>query len=552
MREEIQIDYTAGLHISEESIPEEAKQWTESKEEWPSQSLKNAVLMEGALLVPKTFQDNTKAEKAKRWRINFDLNKIIDDPNYSLNVDRRRVLIILKDIKKHILQFLIVKSYFLKLCIAWAMYENQSQRRTMKTEDLLVVSLRYLSNSLKSMKLPDFFNPKFNHLHRKRDRRYEAGQVAEKIDKYLENGSLKKIILELEVAQQEFKRKFEKSILNSKVEMWANFNSFTREQCMETIPKYLPQLGEDLIGRVHDWIRGFVTDSVTFDEIRKSEKRKVWMEKRKKAWQPILKERYLKLVQNGQIGNLSQVEEESLLPSNRDRLSKSIFRNYRDNVEPQAYKEMKFKIWDEMEQILNLKFKCHVFGFGSTFNGCGLKGCDLDLQVFPIEEVGVTNVSILNRVATELTNKDFIRNDAKVIKSARVPIIKGTHKPSGIALDIGVGMGFSSSNVRDAHLLYYCSRQDPRVAPLMFAIKKWAKCHDINDASRHTLSSHAIALMVVHYLTVRNRNKTKFENKLTSSHRTFSGRRVPRGSPKLLSDFPKIFQSQLKHGISEF
>ena len=288
MRGEIQIDYTAGFHISKEAIPEEAKQWTESKEEWPSQSLKDAVLMEGALLVPKTFQDNTKAEKAKRWRINFDLNKIIDDPNYSLNVDRRRVLIILKDIKKHILQFLIVKSYFLKLCIAWAMYENQSQRRTMKTEDLLIMSLKFLSKSLKSMKLPDFFNPKFNHLHRKRDRIYEAGQVAEKIDKYLEYGTAEKIILELEVAQQEFKQKFQKSILDSKVELWANFNSVPREICQGTIPKYLPQMDEDLIGRVHDWISGFVTDSVTFDEIRKSEKRKVWMEKRKKAWQPIL------------------------------------------------------------------------------------------------------------------------------------------------------------------------------------------------------------------------------------------------------------------------
>ena len=126
----------------------------------------------------------------------------------------------------------------------------------------------------------------------------------------------------------------------------------------------------------------------------------------------------------------------------------------------------------------------------------------LDLQVFPIDENGITNVSILNRVAAELINNSFIRNDAKIIKNARVPIIKGIHQPSGIALDISIAMGFSSSNVRDAHLLYYCSRQDPRVAPLMFAIKKWAQCQNINDASNHTLSSHAIALILVHYLTV--------------------------------------------------
>ena len=502
MRAEIQIDYTAGFHISEQSIPDEAKQWTKSKEEWSSLSLKNAVLMEGALLVPKTFQDNTKTEKAKRWRINFDLNKIIDDPNYSMNVDRRRVLIILKDIKKHILQFLIVKSYFLKLCIAWAMFENQSQRHTMKTEDLLVMSLQFLSKSLKSMNLPDFFNPKFNHLHRKRDRGYEARKVAEKIDKYLETGYLENIISELENAQQEHKQKFAKSILDFKVELWTDFNSVSREVCQETIPKYLPQLGEDLIGRVHDWIGGFVGETISVGEIIESSKKKMKLEKRKKAWQPILKKRYRELVHNGHIGNVSQLEEESLLPSNQDRLSKSIFQNYRNTVEPQAYKEIKFKIWDEMEQMLNKKFKCHVFGYGSTFNGFGLKGCDLDLQVFPMAEDGYTSRSILNMIAAELTNNAFIRSDPKIIRSARVPIIKGIHKPSGIPLDISIAQGFSSSNVRDAHLLYYCSRQDPRVAPLMFAIKKWAQCHNINDASKHTLSSHAIALMLVHYLTV--------------------------------------------------
>ena len=505
MRGEIQIDYTAGFHISKESIPNEAKQWTESKEEWPSQSLKTAVLTEGAMLVPKTFQDNTKAEKAKRWRMNFDLNKIIDDPNYSMNVDRRRVLIILKDIKKHILQFLIVKSYFLKLCIAWAMFENQGQRRTMKTKDLLVMSLKFLSKSLKSMKLPDFFNPKFNHLHRKRDRRYEAGQVAEKIDKYLDTDSLEKIILELEGAQQSYKQNIAKSILDNKVELWSNFKSVSREMCVVTISKYLPQLDEDLIGRVHDWIGGFVGDSITYGEMIESARKKAKMEKRRRAWQPILKERYRSLVQNGRIGNVNQVEGESLLPSNQDRLSKSIFQNYRSNVEPQEIKQLKFKIWDEMEKILNKKYKCHVFGFGSTFNGFGLNGCDLDLQVFSIDEDGITNISILNRIAAELINNAFIRKDAKIIKNARVPIIKGIHQSSGIALDISIAMGFSSSNVRDAHLLYYCSRQDPRVAPLMFAIKKWAQCHNINDASKHTLSSHAIALMLVHYLTVKSK-----------------------------------------------
>ena len=45
----LQVDYTAGFHISEEAIPEEAKVWIKSDQPWPSMKLKGEVLQEGAL-----------------------------------------------------------------------------------------------------------------------------------------------------------------------------------------------------------------------------------------------------------------------------------------------------------------------------------------------------------------------------------------------------------------------------------------------------------------------------------------------------------------------
>lgn len=39
-----------------------------------------------------------------------------------------------------------------------------------------------------------------------------------------------------------------------------------------------------------------------------------------------------------------------------------------------------------------------------------------------------------------------------------------------------------------------------RVRPLVLVIKKWASHHEINDASRGTLSSYSLVLMVLHYL----------------------------------------------------
>ena len=41
---------------------------------------------------------------------------------------------------------------------------------------------------------------------------------------------------------------------------------------------------------------------------------------------------------------------------------------------------------------------------------------------------------------------------------------------------------------------------DWRVRPLVLFMKKWARFHDINDASKKTISSYSLCLMVIHYL----------------------------------------------------
>jgi len=132
-----------------------------------------------------------------------------------------------------------------------------------------------------------------------------------------------------------------------------------------------------------------------------------------------------------------------------------------------------------------------------------MQGCDLDLQVYT-ENIGANKTIFLDKVKAILRKTCVINDDAVVIK-ARVPILKAIHRNSGISLDIGVGISgsLSNDNVRAAHLFYYCSRQDPRVVPLVLAVKKWAQSQGINDAHKHTFSSHALALMVIHYLMVK-------------------------------------------------
>lgn len=54
--------------------------------------------------------------------------------------------------------------------------------------------------------------------------------------------------------------------------------------------------------------------------------------------------------------------------------------------------------------------------------------------------------------------------------------------------------------IRNTHLLRCYSEQDWRVRPLVLSIKRWAKYHNINDASQQTISSYSLTLMTIHYL----------------------------------------------------
>ena len=78
------------------------------------------------------------------------------------------------------------------------MFENQSNRNTMTNKDLLIYSLEFWAKALEDMKLPDFFNPKFNHLHRNKDRSYEGKRVAEKIKEIVKNFEETMIKIEME------------------------------------------------------------------------------------------------------------------------------------------------------------------------------------------------------------------------------------------------------------------------------------------------------------------------------------------------------------------
>ena len=179
----IQVDYTAGLIIQEETIPDKAKEWVSRMDKsWPSQSLKDEVMKRGAHLVPKVFKNaaNQRESRARQWRINFDLNLILFDPNYSKNIDIRRVLIILKDIKNSF-HTSLMKSYHIKVVMAIVMYNVQEIRDNLTNDDIIFLVLDKLMNAYKGGKLNDFFDPQFNHLHSNADKKMTSSCLVKEL-----------------------------------------------------------------------------------------------------------------------------------------------------------------------------------------------------------------------------------------------------------------------------------------------------------------------------------------------------------------------------------
>ena len=87
--------------------------------------------------------------------------------------------------------------------------------------------------------------------------------------------------------------------------------------------------------------------------------------------------------------------------------------------------------------------------------------------------------------------------------NAKVPILKFSDRISCVECDLNIN---NSVGIRNTHLLNAYSKLDWRIQPLVVMIKYWAKTQNINDASKMTISSFSIALMVIHYLQGKQRH----------------------------------------------
>ncbi|NXS57746.1 GLD2 polymerase, partial [Brachypteracias leptosomus] len=149
--------------------------------------------------------------------------------------------------------------------------------------------------------------------------------------------------------------------------------------------------------------------------------------------------------------------------------------------------------------------KSRLYLVGSSLNGFGTRNSDGDLCLVIKEEpmrtfffniIFQVNQKTEARHILSLVQKLFSTELSGYIEQpklirAKVPIV------NCVDFDLNVN---NIVGIRNTFLLRTYAQIENRVRPLVLAVKVWASFHDINDASRGTLNSYSLVLMVLHYL----------------------------------------------------
>jgi len=178
----------------------------------------------------------------------------------------------------------------------------------------------------------------------------------------------------------------------------------------------------------------------------------------------------------------------------------------------------------EVSDIINSAFTkeegCTVHVFGSQATGLFLPSSDIDLVVMLKEADNEsfadddesdwlnTNQSPLHRVAEALTNnwRDKL-SYLEVIEQTRVPLVKCTHKPSGVSIDICFNQ---DTGVHAATLMTTFLKAMPPLRPLTFVLKYFTASRGLNEPYSGGVGSFLLQLLIVSFLQHRERDAIKF------------------------------------------
>lgn len=179
----------------------------------------------------------------------------------------------------------------------------------------------------------------------------------------------------------------------------------------------------------------------------------------------------------------------------------------------------------EISEIISTAFskkeECSVNLFGSQATGLFLPSSDIDLVVMLKQTDGKTDSvndeerewrtekqSPLFRVADAL--KEAWRGKLsylEVIEQTRVPLVKCTHKPSGVSIDICFNQ---QTGVKAAALMTTFLKAMPPLRPLTFVLKYFTASRGLNEPYSGGIGSFLLQLLIVSFLQHRERDAINF------------------------------------------
>ncbi|KAI4806799.1 hypothetical protein KUCAC02_017597 [Chaenocephalus aceratus] len=169
--------------------------------------------------------------------------------------------------------------------------------------------------------------------------------------------------------------------------------------------------------------------------------------------------------------------------------------------------------------------ECTIMPFGSSVNGFGKLGCDLDMFL-DLDGISGKNATMpksglfleyqmkranLERIVTQ--NILSVIGECvdqfgpgcvgvQKILNARCPLVRFAHQPSGFQCDLTANNRVA---MKSTELLYLYGELDPRVRHLVFTVRCWARAHSITSSIPGAwISNFSLTVMVLFFLQRRS------------------------------------------------
>ncbi|CAN9506529.1 unnamed protein product [Ophioblennius macclurei] len=169
--------------------------------------------------------------------------------------------------------------------------------------------------------------------------------------------------------------------------------------------------------------------------------------------------------------------------------------------------------------------ECTIKPFGSSVNGFGKLGCDLDMFL-DLDSISGLNVKQprsgptleyqMKRASSERAVTQSVLSvigecvdqfgpgcvGMQKILNARCPLLRFAHQPSGFQCDLTANNRVA---MKSTELLYLFGELDPRVRALVFTVRCWARAHGVTSSIPGAwISNFSLTVMVLFFLQRRS------------------------------------------------